>query len=336
MRERRAGEPRAEAPAAEPKATGRAKVRQGIVVSDRADKTITVRMDIARQHRRYGKIVRSSSSTLHAHDEGNEAHIGDTVRLVESRPLSRTKRWRLVEVLERARVIQQESRLKVADNTGAREVLCIRVAGGSRRRYAGVGDVIVCTVKQAIPHGSVKKGEVVKAVVVRTKKEFGRDDGTYIAFDENAAVLLDAAEQPARHAHLRPRGPRAARSQLHEDRLARAGGPLMAARIRRDDKVKVIAGKDSGKTGRVLRVEPKRSRVYVEGLNIVKRHTKPRTLRDTQRAQEIGGIVEREGPIHVSNVMLLDPDSNQPTRVAVTREGGRRVRVAKRPGKEID
>ena len=79
-------------------------------------------------------------------------------------------------------MIQQESRLKVADNTGAREVLCIRVQGGSHRRYAGVGDTIVCTVKQAIPHGSVKKGDVVTAVVVRTKKQFGRDDGTYIAF----------------------------------------------------------------------------------------------------------------------------------------------------------
>ena len=93
-------------------------------------------------------------------------------------------------------MIQQESRLKVADNTGAREVLCIRVDGGSHRRYAGVGDVITCTVKQAIPHGSVKKGEVVKAVVVRTKKEFGRDDGTYIAFDENAAVIIDAQNNP--------------------------------------------------------------------------------------------------------------------------------------------
>ena len=93
-------------------------------------------------------------------------------------------------------MIQQESRLKVADNTGAREVLCIRVDGGSRRRYAGVGDVITCTVKQAIPHGAVKKGEVVKAVVVRTKQGFGRDDGTYIAFDENAAVLIDAGNNP--------------------------------------------------------------------------------------------------------------------------------------------
>jgi large subunit ribosomal protein L14 len=93
-------------------------------------------------------------------------------------------------------MIQQESRLKVADNTGAREVLCIRVRGGSHRRYAGVGDIIVCTVKQAIPHGSVKKGDVVTAVVVRTTKEFGRDDGTYIAFDENAAVLIDDQQNP--------------------------------------------------------------------------------------------------------------------------------------------
>ena len=93
-------------------------------------------------------------------------------------------------------MIQQESRIKVADNTGAREILCIRVRGGSHRRYAGVGDVIVGTVKQAIPHGAVKKGEVVTAVIVRTKKQFGRDDGTYIGFDENAAVLIDAANQP--------------------------------------------------------------------------------------------------------------------------------------------
>src|ERR671915_191589 len=155
-------------------------------------------------------------------------------------------------------MIQQESRLKVADNTGAREVLCIRVAGGSKRRYAGVGDIIVCTVKQAIPHGSVKKGEVVKAVVVRTKKEFGRDDGTYIAFDENAVVLLDQANTP---------------------RGTRIFGPV---------------------------------------------------------ARELRGIVEKEGPIHVSNVMLVDMESNEPTRVGITREGGRRRRISKKTGKEID
>jgi large subunit ribosomal protein L14 len=93
-------------------------------------------------------------------------------------------------------VIQQESRIKVADNSGAREILCIRVTGGSHRRYAGVGDVITATVKQATPHGGVHKGEVVQAVVVRTKKQFGRSDGTYIAFDENAAVLIDPQRNP--------------------------------------------------------------------------------------------------------------------------------------------
>ncbi len=109
-----------------------------------------------------------------------------------------------------------------------------------------------------------------------------------------------------------------------------------AMRIRRDDTVRVIAGKDRGRTGRVLRVDPVKQKVYVEGANIVKRHTKPRTLRDTQRAQELGGIVEMEGPIHVSNVMLIDPESGEPTRVGIKREGGRRVRIAKKSGKEID
>jgi len=89
-------------------------------------------------------------------------------------------------------MIQQESRLKVADNSGAREILCIKVLGGSKRRYARIGDVITATVKQATPHGSIKKGDVVKAVVVRTAKEIGRTDGSYIRFDENAAVILDA------------------------------------------------------------------------------------------------------------------------------------------------
>jgi large subunit ribosomal protein L24 len=110
----------------------------------------------------------------------------------------------------------------------------------------------------------------------------------------------------------------------------------MALRIRRDDTVRIIAGKDRGRTGRVKSVDPKNERVYVEGVNIVKRHIKPRTLRDTQRAQEVGGIVEMEGPVHISNVMLIDPDSGQPTRVQVKREGGRRIRVAKRSGKEVE
>lgn len=93
-------------------------------------------------------------------------------------------------------MIQQESRLKVADNTGAKELLTIRVLGGSRRRYAGLGDTIVATVKDAIPGGNVKKGDVVKAVVVRTRKSTRRADGSYISFDENAAVILKADGEP--------------------------------------------------------------------------------------------------------------------------------------------
>ena len=93
-------------------------------------------------------------------------------------------------------MIQQESRLKVADNTGAKEILCIRVLGGSARRYAGIGDVIVATVKEAIPGGNVKRGEVVRAVVVRTAKERRRPDGSYIKFDENAAVIIKPDNDP--------------------------------------------------------------------------------------------------------------------------------------------
>ncbi len=98
--------------------------------------------------------------------------------------------------VEEAEVIQQESRLRVADNTGAKEILCIRVLGGSSRRYAGIGDVIVATVKEAIPGGNVKRGDVVKAVVVRTTKERRRPDGSYIRFDENAAVLIKPDNDP--------------------------------------------------------------------------------------------------------------------------------------------
>jgi len=107
-------------------------------------------------------------------------------------------------------------------------------------------------------------------------------------------------------------------------------------RIRTDDQVVVIAGKDAGKTGRVVRTEPQRHRVYVEGLNLVKRHERPRSTGDMATAQA-GGIVEKEGPIHVSNVMLLDPKGNKATRVGVRRDaGGKRVRYAKSSGTAID
>src|SRR5204863_8897476 len=118
----------------------------------------------------------------------------------------------------------------------------------------------------------------------------------------------------------------------HEDRLARAGGAVMAGslKLRRGDTVQVMSGKDSGKQGRILRVEPRKSRVFVEGLNIVKRHQRPRSLKDTQRGGKVGGVIEKEGPIHVSNVMLVDPKEGKPTRVSIERGPNReRERIAK-------
>ena len=203
-------------------------------------------------------------------------------------------------------MIQNETRLKVADNTGAREILCIRVMGGSRRRYAGVGDIITATVKQANPQGSVKKGEVVKAVVVRTKKEFGRDDGTYIAFDENAAVIIDAQNNPR---GTRIFGPVA--------RELRDGGFMkivsLAPEVLCDEDPHRRRGRSSSPAR--TRARPARSsastarseRVYVEGLNMVKRHQRPMPGRPNAPV----GVIEKEGPVHVSNVALLDPKDKQ-------------------------
>jgi large subunit ribosomal protein L24 len=110
----------------------------------------------------------------------------------------------------------------------------------------------------------------------------------------------------------------------------------MAHKIRSGDNVQVISGKDAGKQGKVLRVEPRRNRLYVEGLNIVKRHQRPRTLKDTQRGGQVGGVIEKEGPIHISNVMIIDPKDNRPTRVGIERGGeGGRERVTRRSNTKL-
>ena len=184
------------------------KTRVGKVVSNKMDKTIVVAVEDHVKHPLYNKIVKRTYK-LKAHDENNECNIGDRVKVMETRPLSKDKRWRLVEIVEKVKefdfdksirrftcMIQQESRLKVADNTGAKELLCIRVLGGSTRRYASIGDVIVATVKDATPGGVVKKGDVVKAVVVRTVNSTRRKDGSYIRFDENAAVIIKDDKTP--------------------------------------------------------------------------------------------------------------------------------------------
>jgi large subunit ribosomal protein L14 len=116
-------------------------------------------------------------------------------------------------------MIQTESRLEVADNTGAKSVLCIKVLGGSKRRYASVGDIIKVSIKEAAPRGRVKKGEIYSAVVVRTAKGIRRGDGSLVKFDGNAAVLLNQAGAH-RHPHLRPGHARTAHREVHEDRVA--------------------------------------------------------------------------------------------------------------------
>jgi len=108
-------------------------------------------------------------------------------------------------------------------------------------------------------------------------------------------------------------------------------------RIRKDDQVIITGGKDRGKSGKVIRTNPKRSQVFVENLNVVKRHQRPRSVQDAQKGGEVGGIIEKEGPIHVSNVMLLDPENNKPTRVRVERgKDGKRKRVSAKTGNPID
>ncbi len=110
----------------------------------------------------------------------------------------------------------------------------------------------------------------------------------------------------------------------------------MPARIKTGDEVIVVGGKDRGKRGKVLRVEPAKNRLYVEGLNIIKRHQRPQQVAGAQRAEQVGGVIEKEGPVHVSNVMLVDPKDGKPTRIGVEIEDGKRYRVAKRSGTRID
>jgi large subunit ribosomal protein L24 len=110
----------------------------------------------------------------------------------------------------------------------------------------------------------------------------------------------------------------------------------MPARLKSGDEVIVIGGKDRGKRGKILRVDPKHQRVVIEGLNMIKRHQKPRQVAGAQRAEQVGGVIEREGPIHVSNVMLVDPKDGKPTRIGVEVHDGKRLRVARRSGTRLD
>ena len=131
-------------------------------------------------------------------------------------------------------MIQMTSVLDVADNSGAKKVFCIKVLGGSKRKYASIGDVIVVSIREALPNSKVKKGDVAKAVIVRTKREVGRPDGSYIKFDGNSRGAHQQGHGAHRHPHLRAGGPRAPRPEVHEDHLARAGSPLGRRRSERE------------------------------------------------------------------------------------------------------
>ena len=196
-------------------------------------------------------------------------------------------------------MIQMQTTLDVADNSGARSVQCIKVLGGSHRRYANIGDIIKVTVKEAIPRGKVKKGDVVNAVVVRTRKGVRRQDGSVIRFDRNAAVLLNNNQQPIG---------------------TRIFGPV-TRELRSEQFMKIISLAPEGK---VLKVLTDKDRVIVEGVNVVKKHQKPNPA-----LGESGGIVEQEAAIHISNVAILNPETGKADRVGFRIEDGKKVRFFK-------
>ena len=333
------------------------RVLQGVVVSDKNTKTVVVEVERRYTHPLFKKTVRRSKK-FHAHDEEETFKVGDIVFIEESRPISKNKRWVVLKdrrfdgrVARRCRalpetrsrpdrsgtsgtrtvaMIQMETNLDVADNSGARRLQCIKVLGGSKRRYATIGDTIVVTIKEAIPRGRVKKGEVMKAVVVRTAKGVRRPDGSLIRFDRNAAVLINPQGEPIGTRIFGPVTRELRVQEPHEDRQPCPGGAVMsAAKIKKGDQVIVLAGRDKGKKGEVFQVMPKEGRALVRGVNVVRRHQR-------QSAQQEGGILSKEASIHLSNLALEDPKDGKPTRVGFkTLDDGRKVRFAKRSGEVI-
>ena len=231
-------------------------------------------------------------------------------------------------------MVQMQTYLKVADNTGAKELMCFRVLGGTRKRYANIGDVVVCSVKKAAPGGTVKKGDVVKAVIVRSKQGLRRDDGSYIRFDENAAVIVMADKSPK---GTRIFGPvaRELRDAGYTKILSLAPESLLGGfrmnnlHVKTGDNVMIISGKDKGKTGKVLQTSPKEGKVIVEGLNMVTKHVKPR------RQGEQGGIVKAEGAIYACKVMPVCPKCGKATRVGHSVKDGKNVRICRKCGAEL-
>ncbi len=218
-------------------------------------------------------------------------------------------------------MIQMQTVLEAADNSGARRIQCIKVLGGSKRRYAGVGDVIKVSIKDAIPRGKVKKGEVYNAVVVRTRKGVRRKDGSLIRFDGNAAVLLNARLEPI---GTRIFGPvtRELRTNRFMKIISLAPEVLGMNKIRKGDEIIVRTGKDKGRRGTVLQVFAD-ERVLIEGINLAKKHIKP-----NPNIGEAGGIRDTAMPMDISNVLVFNPKTKKGERVGFrVEDDGKKVRV---------
>ena len=218
-------------------------------------------------------------------------------------------------------MIQTSSVLDVADNSGAKKVYCIKVLGGSKRRYASIGDVIVVSIREAIPNSKVRKGDVARAVIVRTSKQVSRPDGSFIRFDGNSAVLINKENEPIGTRIFGTGRSGTACQALYEDSIIGAGGFVMA-HVRRGDVVVVTKGGSRAKRGKIKRILGQR--VEIEKVHMVKRHTKP-----TQKNPR-GGIVDKEGTIHIANVALWCEKCANPRRAKKVVEGGVKNRVCVR------
>ena len=208
-------------------------------------------------------------------------------------------------------MIQMHTMLNAADNSGARTLMCIKVLGGTRRRYATVGDVIKVSVKDAIPRGKVKKGEVYDAVVVRTKSRRAPPGRLADPLRRQRGGAADQQARADRHAHLRARDARAAQRAVHEDHLARAGSAVMR-KIRKGDQVVVLSGRDKGRRGAVLRGARRRPRAGREH----QRGEEAPASRNPQ-ASKPGGIVEKAMPLAASKVAIWNPSRKKADRIGV-------------------
>ena len=248
-----------------------ARSARALVVSTPMDKTAVVAVTERVRHPLLQQDVQRTTK-LYVHDEANDLNVGDRVRVAGDPPAVQAQALAHRRGPGACPMIQQETRLRVADNCGAKEVLCIKVLGGSRRRYASIGDIFVATVKDAIPGAAVKKGDVVKCVVVRVKKEKRRPDGSYIRFDENAAVLINDQQQPRGTRIFGPVG-----RELRDKQFMRIVSLAPEVSVHEDPQGRPGAGAHRQGPGQGAAWSsascPSTGKVIVDGVNVAKKHT---------------------------------------------------------------